>query len=155
MPFFFKIVLASAQAWAQSGNCDEGRCGIGLEFGPVWFSKSDVRVPGDTGTKFDMTDLTGSGPDVFARLGGYWNVNGRHGLRLLLAPIEVSGTGELQQDTDFAGETFPAGTTKGIYKFNLYKLTYRYTFRDRGAWRWRIGVPGPRSARRHFEHSLA
>src|SRR5210317_1622894 len=141
-PLIFMILLASAPSWGESGNSDDGRFGIGLEFGPVWFSKNDVRVPGDTGTQFDMTDLTGSGPDVFARLDGYWNINDRHGLRLVLAPLEVSGTGELKEDTDFAGETFPAGATEGIYKFNAYKLTYRYTFRDRGAWRWRIGFTG-------------
>jgi len=26
------------------------------------------RIPGDTGTKFDMLDLTGSGPDAYIRL---------------------------------------------------------------------------------------
>ena len=141
-PFLFVFVLAAAQSWGQSATGDDDRFGIELEFGPVWFSKNDVRVPGDTGTQFDMTDLTGSGPDLFARLGGYWNINDRHGLRLVLAPLEVSGTGELREDTDFAGETFTAGPTEGIYKFNAYKLTYRYTFRDRGAWRWRIGFTG-------------
>jgi hypothetical protein len=87
----------------QSGTGEDDRFGIELEFGPVWFSKNDVRVPGDTGTQFDMTDLTGSGPDVFARLDGFWNINDRHGLRIVLAPLEVSGTGELREDTDFAG----------------------------------------------------
>lgn len=142
LPFFFMVLLATAQAWGQSGNGDDGRFGIGLEFGPVWFSKNDVRVPGDTGTRFDMTDLTGSGPEVFARLDGHWNISDRHGLRLVIAPLEVSGTGELREDTDFAGETFAAGAAEGIYKFNAYKLTYRYTFGDRGAWRWRVGFTG-------------
>jgi len=136
------LSLASAPSWGDSGSSDDSRFGVGLEFGAVGFSKNDVRIPGNTGTKFDMTDLTGSGPDAFARLEGYWNINDRHGLRLVLAPLEVSGTGELAEDTDFAGETFPAGATEGIYKFNAYKLTYRYTFRDRGAWRWRIGFTG-------------
>ena len=40
--------------------------GVGLEFGAVGFTKNDVRIPGNTGTKFDMTDLTGSGPDASA-----------------------------------------------------------------------------------------
>ena len=138
----FMLSLASAPSWGESGSSDDGRFGVGLEFGAVGFTKNDVRIPGNTGTKFDMTDLTGSGPEAFARLDGYWNINDRHGLRLVLAPLEVSGTGELPGDTEFAGETFPAGATEGIYKFNAYKLTYRYTFRDRGAWHWRIGFTG-------------
>jgi hypothetical protein len=138
----FLLSLVSAPSWGESGSSEDSRFGIGLEFGAVGFSKNDVRIPGNTGTKFDMTDLTGSGPDAFARLEGYWNINDRHGLRLVLAPLEVSGSGELREDTDFAGETFPAGATEGIYKFNAYKLTWRYTFRDRDAWRWRIGFTG-------------
>lgn len=116
--------------------------GIGMEFGPVWFSRNDIRIPGDTGTEFDMTDLTGSGPEVFGRLSGYWNINSRHSLRLVLAPLEVSGSGTLNRETDFAGETFTAGTTDATYKFNAYKFTYRYTFSTDGAWRWGVGFTG-------------
>lgn len=86
-----------------------------------------------------MTDLTGSGPEFFARLEAHWQINDRHGLRLVIAPLELSGTGELEQDTDFANATFAAGTTDGTYKFNAYKFTYHYTFADQGAWQWRIG----------------
>lgn len=136
------VLLAAAPSYAQSDTGDDDRFGIELEFGAVGFSRNDVRVPSTTGTEFDMTDLTGSGPDFFARINGHWNINDRHGVRLVLAPLEVSGTGELQQDTEFAGETFSPGTTEGIYKFNAYKLTYRYKLRDRGAWRWRIGFTG-------------
>lgn len=140
--FLLPAALIATPSYSQSGNDDRSTFGVGIELGPVWSSRNDVRVPGDTGTEFDMTDLTGSGPDAFARLNAHWDINSRHGMRIVLAPLEVSGTGELRQDTDFAGETFPAGTTEGIYKFNAYKITYRYTFRDRGAWRWRIGFTG-------------
>ena len=104
--------------------------GIGLELGPAWFSRNDVRIPGDDGTKFDMLDLTGKGPDFFFRLDGYWEINEKHGLRLVLAPLEVSGNGNLDRDTEFAGTLFPAGRTKGTYNFSTYRLTYRYTLRN-------------------------
>ena len=100
------VLLPVASAWGQSAG-DEPRFGIGLETGAVGFSKNDVQIPNDTGTRFDMTGLTGSGPEFFARLQGHWNINEKHGLRVVLAPLEVSGTGELEADTDFAGETFP------------------------------------------------
>jgi hypothetical protein len=135
------VLSACLPAWAQADR-DGRHFGIGLETGPVGFSKNDVRIPGDTGTRFDMTELTGRGPDFFARIDAHWDINAKHGLRAVLAPLEVSGTGLLSQDTDFAGETFAAGTTDATYKFNAYKFTYRYTFADGGAWRWRIGVTG-------------
>jgi hypothetical protein len=121
---------------------DDRPFGIGLEAGGVWFSRNDIRIPGDTGTEFDMTVLTGSGPDFFARLDGHWNINDRHGLRVVIAPLEVSGTGDLSQDTKFAGEIFHTGATQGTYKFNTYKITYRYTFVDRPNLRWRVGFTG-------------
>lgn len=110
-----------------------------VESGPVWFSRNDVRIPGDDGTRFDMLDLTGDGPEAFARLEGTWDFGERHGFRLLLAPLEVSGTGNLSRETRFAGETFAAGAAAGTYKFSTYRLTYRYTFFDAGPWRWRVG----------------
>ena len=135
------LLLSGMTAWGQA-QADDARFGIGIETGAVWFSRNKVRIPGNTGTEFDMTELTGSGPDFFARLDGHWDINDKHGLRVVLAPLEVSGTGELAGDTDFAGETFPAGTTDGTFKFNTYKFTYRYTFADKGDWRWRVGFTG-------------
>ena len=132
------LLLLGTAAWGEPVD-DDARFGIGLETGGLWFSRNDTRIPGDTGTGFDMLDLTGSGPDFFARLEGHWDINEKHGLRVVLAPLEVSGSGELTRDTDFAGETFPAGTTDGTYKFNAYKFTYRYTFADKVRWRWRVG----------------
>lgn len=132
------LFTPAAMAWGQSVD-DKSHFGIGLEAGGVGFSRNDVRIPGDSGTEFDMTDLTGSGPEFFARLDGRWDINEKHGLRVVLAPLELSGTGDLAQDTEFAGATFAAGTTDATFKFNAYKFTYRYTFADNDAWRWRVG----------------
>lgn len=132
------LLIPGVAAWGQV-DPDEPSYGIGLETGGVWFSRNDIRIPSDTGTKFDMTSLTGSGPAVFARLDGHWNINDKHGLRVVLAPLEVSDTGDLPAETRFAGETFAAGTTEGTYKFNIYKLTYRYTFVDKPGLQWRVG----------------
>lgn len=135
------LLLSGVAARGQTGP-DEQPFGIGLEAGGVWFSRNDIRIPSDTGTEFDMTKLTGSGPNFFGRLHGHWNINNKHGLRMVLAPLEVSGTGDLPEDTEFAGEMFPAGPTAGLYKFNAYKFTYRYTFVDTAKLRWRVGFTG-------------
>ena len=135
------LCFASSLVRAQSLP-DERRFGVGIEFGPLWFARNDVRIPGDTGSRFDMTDLLGSGPEYYARIGGWWNINDAHGLRIALAPLEVSGRDILARDTEFAGETFPAGETSATYKFNAYKFTYRYTFFDRDAWQLRVGFTG-------------
>ncbi len=132
---FVIAALHTAQGVADS----ETSVRVALEFGPVWGSRNDIRIPGDAGTDFDMLDITGNGPDAFARVEGDWQVNDRHGVRLTLAPLEVSGTGSLPAETNFAGATFQAGTTRGSYRFNTYKLTYRYAWLDREDWRWQVG----------------
>lgn len=112
-----------------------------VEGGGAWFSRNDVRIPGDTGTEFDMMDLIGDGPDPYVRLSADYAFNDRHSLRLLLAPFEVEGTGTLGQETQFDGQTFEPGVpTKGTYQFNTYRLTYRYTFHRSRHWTWGAGA---------------
>lgn len=118
-----------------------GELDLQLEGGGVWFSRNDVRIPGDDGTKFNMLDLTGKGPDPYLRFYATYEFNRRHALRLTLAPLEVDGTGRLSEDVTFKNEVFTADTpTKGTYKFNTYRLTYRWTFLDQERWRWGLGA---------------
>jgi hypothetical protein len=112
-----------------------------IESGGVWFSRNDTRIPGNSGTRFDMMDLTGTGPDPYFRLYATYDFNDRHSLRLTLAPLTVDGTGRLSQDVKFENDVFTAGlATKGTYKFNTYRLTYRWTFRDNDRWRLGFGA---------------
>ena len=116
-----------------------GDINLEVESGAVWFSRNDTRIPGDTGTEFDMLDLTGSGPEPYIRLYGTYAFNDRHALRVTIAPLEIEGTGTLKETTTFKDDVFaPNVPTKGTYKFNTYRLTYRWTFYDTA--RWRLGV---------------
>ena len=134
------LLLASAQAVARDETA--GRLEIGLETGAVGISRNDARIPGDTGTDIDIAALTGSGPRPYARLGAHWHIDDRHSLHVVFAPLEINDTDRLNRATDFAGESFPAGRTEATYRFDAYKLTYRYTFADRGRWRWGVGFTG-------------
>jgi len=113
---------------------------IELETGAVWQTRNDVAVPGDTGTRFALDDVTGSGPFAFARLNAAWNLAGRHGLRFVIAPLSFDGTGTLPNPVDFAGSAFEAGVpTEARYRFDSYRATYRYRVHDGERWRWWIG----------------
>jgi hypothetical protein len=114
---------------------------VEVEGGAVWFSRNDTRIPGNTGTRFDMLDLTGSGPDAVFRLMTTYTFNENHALRLTLAPLETEGTGTLSQQTMFEDGVFAPGVpTKGTYQFNTYRLTYRWTFHNSDRWRWATGI---------------
>jgi hypothetical protein len=41
---------------------------INLETGTVWQNRNDVRIPGDTGTRYSIPDTIGKGPYPFYRL---------------------------------------------------------------------------------------
>jgi hypothetical protein len=112
-----------------------------LEGGPVWQTKNDVRIPGDTGTEYSFKDLTGGGPYATGRFTFDWNIRERHGLRLEVAPLRIDGTGTFNQPVTFAGTTFSPGiSTEGKYKFDTYRVSYRYLFLNKKAWRMRVGA---------------
>jgi hypothetical protein len=140
--FFLCILLIFlATPTRAADRNDLKRFGIELEAGPVWQSSNDVRIPGNTGTEFSFKDLTGSGPYASGRFTFVWNIRERHGLRFIAAPLRIDGTGTFNQPVSFAGTNFaPDTSTKGKYKFDTYRLGYRYLFLNKKAWQLRIGA---------------
>ena len=112
-----------------------------LEAGPVWQSRNDVQVPNtDEGTRFSLVDLAGNGPWPAARLYLIWDINDRHSLRGLLAPLAYTETGSLTDPVDFAGESYlPRDPVDGTYKFNSWRLGYRYRFLNRERLKLSVG----------------
>jgi hypothetical protein len=120
---------------------DTPRLQLELEGGAVWQSKNDVQIPNDaSGTRFSLVDVIGEGPWPAGRLYATWNINERHGLRVLAAPLSVSETAELAGPVDFAGGSFAAGVpTEATYKFNSWRLSYRYRWYAGERWNWWVG----------------
>jgi hypothetical protein len=119
------------------------RFGLEIEGGSLWTTRNDVKIPPGTGTKFSLQDLTGKGAGPYFRGYASVNFNRKHGIRLLAAPLEISGTGPLNQPVSFAGQNFAAGKdTEGVFKFNTYRVTYRYTFHEGDRWRLQVGAAG-------------
>lgn len=113
---------------------------LDLELGLFHFTRNDARIPSDGGTKFALDDLTGSN-GATARLQATWWWNERNALRLTAAPLSISGTGIPGEDIDFADEQFTAGEpTRGEYRFNTYRLTWRYRFDPGERWEWAAGA---------------
>jgi hypothetical protein len=116
------------------------RWSIGLETGATWQSRNDVQIPGDTGTRFSLKDLVGSGPFPFYRVELTYDIAPRHSLRFLIAPLEYTDTGTLDKNVFFVDQTFNAGqATEATYRFDSYRVTYRYLFHNGAKWRWRVG----------------
>jgi hypothetical protein len=134
------IVLIVAVAGPASAG-ETGRFEAEIEAGPVWQSLNDVQIPNTgEGTRFSLVDLVGNGPWPSVRLYFTWNINPKHGLRLLLAPLSYTETGVPASAVDFAGETFDSGVpTDATYKFNSWRVTYRYRFYRNDHWLLHVG----------------
>ena len=103
---------------------------VELEGGPFWQTKNDVEIPNDgTGTRFSLREVIGSGPWPAGRIYVTWNLADRHGLRLLLAPLSVTEDGVLGRAVSFESATYAPAPAKATYKFNSYRLSYRYRLR--------------------------
>ena len=115
---------------------------VTLETGPLGFSYNDAQIPNSSeGDRFDLLELTGAGPVPYVRLSVEETFADKHTVRVLYAPVSIEGTGTLSETTRFGGETFAADTPiEGYYKFNTYRLTYRYTFRDDQRWTLGAGI---------------
>jgi hypothetical protein len=108
--FFFLLLAFPSSAAEQK---DWKRFRFELEGGPVWQTKNDVQIPGNTGTEFSFKDLTGNGPYAAGRFTFDWNIRERHGLRLEVVPLRIDGTGTFNQPVSFAGiNIFPWYTNR-------------------------------------------
>jgi hypothetical protein len=117
---------------------------IEFEAGPVWQSRNDVQIPNDeTGTRFSLVDLAGNGPWFAPRLQVSWNIKGRHGLQLYLAPLSYTETGQFEEPVRFAGEEFSDEVpTEATYQFNSWRLSYRYRVISGSKWLVWVGFTG-------------
>ena len=100
---------------------------IDFETGLFSTGYNDVRIPGDEGTFFSLKDDLIPKTEFFYRLRLNYTIKSRHTFSLLYAPLETTSEGSVANDIFFEGVVFPANTElTGTYKFNSYRLTYRY-----------------------------
>jgi hypothetical protein len=121
-----------------SASAAEPRTELTLEGGGVWQSRNTARIPnsGD-GTRFSLRELQGGGGKEYLRIDGSWQLGEKHQLRALYAPYSLTRTGTPGQPLQFDGETFAAGVpTEVHYRFDSYRLTYRYRFHEGTNWTW-------------------
>jgi hypothetical protein len=104
-----------------------GQASFDVETGAVATGYNNIRIPGDQGTLFSLKDDLISKTEIFFRLRANYTIKSRHTLSLLYAPLETVSKGNVENEIVFEGVTFPANTDiEGTYKFNSYRLTYRY-----------------------------
>ena len=127
--------LVAAEARAQD------RWRIDLENGAAISGYNDVGIPGNTGTRFSMTDDLKSDTEYFWRVRADFRLAPKHVLSGLIAPLTINSSGKFNAPVDFAGATFAPGVpTDGTWTFNSYRVTYRYEPWRRDTWMLGFGV---------------
>ena len=115
------VILSAPEAFSQVD--------LDIETGAVFSGYNDVRIPGDAGTLFSLSEELDADPGFFYRIRVFYHFNERHHLGALFAPLSINSSGKLERDLLFRDETFPADTPlETTYKFNSYRLIYRYDF---------------------------
>jgi hypothetical protein len=114
---------------------------VDFETGGVFPGYNDVRIPGNAGTRFSLTDDLTSESALFFRLRAGFRFHPRHTLTVLFAPLSISGSGSLGFPLHYNGLSFPAGTPlDSDYKFNSYRLSWRYGIKEGGKLRFGLGL---------------
>ncbi len=107
----------------------ENRWHAEIEGGGAWSGYNDVQIPNETGTEFSLTDDLKTDSDIFYRIRIGYRFSERHEISALFAPLSLNAKGTINRSISYNGTTFPADSElEGKYKFNSYRLTYRYHF---------------------------
>jgi hypothetical protein len=132
----------SAVSPAAAASLSDHRVSLEFESGAIWQSRNQIQIPDNSaGTLFSLTDIQRNGPTLQRRVELTWNLAHRHAVKFVYAPLGFSGSGTFGAPVRFAGGAFAAGSlVDSEYKFDSYRLTYRYLFYESERWRWRIGA---------------
>ncbi len=128
------LLLAAAPAAAVEPFAD-------VETGVAWAGMNDVRIPGDGGTGFSLTDDLQASATPYARVRLGAVLGGRHTIFGSYAPLRIQSKGPLPRDVVFEGVTFAAGApVLAVYRFDTARLTYRYGLLRSARWEVDLGA---------------
>jgi len=101
-----------------------------LENGLALNTINKIRIPGDTGTMVKFGEDGFSTPSsYFYRINLNYNFKSKHNLKLLFAPLSFNSSANINDSINFNNEVFNTESDLNVYyKFNSYRLTYRYDF---------------------------
>ncbi|MCS6948228.1 MAG: hypothetical protein NZM12_11485 [Steroidobacteraceae bacterium] len=137
------IVLRCAAIGIALGFCvpAAARTTLQLEVLAATQQRNRVQAPNDaSATRFALDDLTGDGPFYTARVEAGFRLRERQEWRVLVQPLTVDEPGALATAVRFQGATFAAGPVDAKYRFDSYRVGWRWLWIDRPALTVRLGA---------------
>lgn len=96
---------------------------------------NEVRIPAKGGTDFDLTKDLQKKTKLTYRIRLNYLFAKRHEVSLLYAPLTIRYSGIFNRNIIFDDASFSENQfTEAVYKFNSYRLTYRYRFINSEKW---------------------
>ena len=132
------LLIFSSAVIAQD---EEPKFSLEVQAVGVWQTYNDVQIPNNaSGTRFALDEVVGDGMFEALRISASWQMKPDHQLELALLPFTAEEDGQLGKLVNFNGIAFVPGDVRAKYKFNSYRLTYRYTFHESPEWILKIGA---------------
>ena len=132
------ILITALFLFPLSAHCDWF---FDAEVGYVWPGYIDVRIPNETGTLFSLKDDLPAESKFVYRLRLGYQFHPKHSVSVLFAPLSLNAQGSIDKDIFFNGDFFPSDTDlQAFYKFNSYRLTYRFDFVNSQKWKVGLGL---------------
>lgn len=104
-------------------------------------SYNKVQIPTESGTRVNLPEQLKLDRSAFYRIRVGYRIGNRHNISALFAPLTIHYRGALAQNTNFNNLNFLPGQPINVdYRFNSYRLTYRYDFLANGKWRVGAGL---------------
>jgi len=111
-----------------------------LETGIVSVGYNDIRIPGNSGTRFSLTDSFSVDNKAFYRLRLTSEIKKDRFVSFLYAPLTLSAGGVTKTQIDFNNDVFPVDTVVSAkYRFDSYRLSYWKNFRKSEKFLLKIG----------------
>jgi hypothetical protein len=97
--------------------------------GAVFSGYNDVRIPNRSGTDISLSEELETEPDYFVTVRITHSIDNKHNLSIFAAPLRLTANGKVNKKVKFEGEEFSANIPlTAVYRFDSYRLTYRYDF---------------------------
>jgi len=140
LPIVFVFIALGWVLSAPRPATAETRWLLDGESGAAFNGLNDIAIPGDTGTRFSLTDSFEVKPTLFLRLRLTWELGSRHRLSALFAPLQFRASGQAPRAISYYGAEFAAGAqVEAAYRFNSYRVSYFYLFVDAARWKLAAG----------------
>jgi hypothetical protein len=140
---YFGVLLTALTVLLFGSTTVSAEYVLNFQGAAVFTEKNDIRIPGNSGTKFSLSDDLSADTAYTGRLEAGYVHKERDYFGIVVAPLSVDSRGRVDRDISYAGTTFPAGTDlQATFRFDSYRVTWRRKLVSRDDLDVWIGVSG-------------